>query len=62
MVKLWRTTLTEREGALHDLAAVKLKKNLNSHMEDGYNGSYFPEHCHAFRAWLKINQIAPVSK
>jgi len=58
MVKLWRETLTDKEKDLHDLASVKLKKTLNAHMEDGDQGSYFPERCHAFRAWLKTRQNA----
>lgn len=49
----WRASLTEKERALHDLAAVKLKKNLNCGDADGDSGSYFPERCHAFRTWLK---------
>ena len=58
LVKEWRTTLTEKERALHDLAAVKLKKTLNATAEDGDQGSYFPEYSHAFRQWLKTKQDA----
>jgi len=53
LVAKWRATLTEKEIQLHDLAAVKLKKELNPNADDGDNGSYFPEKCHAFRKWLK---------
>ncbi len=55
LVTKWRLTLTEKERQLHDLAAVKLKKELNV-VDDGDNGSYFPEKCHAFRKWLKVAQ------
>ena len=58
LIHEWRASLTEKERALHDLAAVKLKKNLNSDVEDGDQGSYFPEYCHAFRAWLKTKQAS----
>jgi hypothetical protein len=56
LLKLWRATLSEKERQLHDLAAVKLKKDLHSTASDGDNGSYFPEKCHAFRKWLKATQ------
>ena len=56
LVKEWRKTLTERERALHHLAAIKLKKNLNATAEDGDQGSYFPEYSHAFRKWLKTKE------
>ena len=49
----WRLSLTDRERALHDFAAVQLKKSLNPNPADGDNGSYFPEKCHAFKQWLK---------
>jgi hypothetical protein len=52
LLSAWRATLSEKEKALHDLAAVKLKKSLDF-SGDGDNGSYFPEKCHAFRKWLK---------
>ena len=58
LLKEWRSTLTERERTLHDLAAVKLKKTLNATAEDGDQGSYFPEYSHAFRAWLKTKEAA----
>jgi len=57
LVKAWRATLTEKEIQLHDLAAIKLKKELHGDAEDGDNGSYFPEKCHAFRKWLKSQSI-----
>jgi hypothetical protein len=55
LISKWRSTLSEKERALHDLAAVKLKKELHANVNDGDNGSYFPEKCHAFRKWLKDN-------
>jgi hypothetical protein len=59
LVAKWRLTLTEKEIQLHDLAAVKLKKDLHPQgdAEDGDSGSYFPEKCHAFRKWLKAQAI-----
>lgn len=57
LVTKWRLTLTEKERQLHDLAAVKLKKELHANTDDGDNGSYFPEKCHAFRKWLKAQSI-----
>ena len=57
LVAKWRATLTEKERQLHDLAAVKLKKELTPQGGTvGDNGSYFPEKCHAFRKWLKVAQ------
>ena len=56
LVAKWRDTLTDKERKLHDLAAVKLKKELHSDINDGDNGSYFPEKCHAFRKWVKDAQ------
>jgi hypothetical protein len=56
LVAKWRATLTDKERQLHDLAAVKLKKELHSDANDGDNGSYFPEKCHAFRKWFKMTQ------
>ena len=52
LLKEWRQTLTEKEQALHELAQVKLKKVLNVEVNDGDQGSYFPEKSHAFRGWL----------
>ena len=46
----WRATLTDKEKALHELAAIKLKAEQG---EEGDSGSYFPEKCRAFRSWLK---------
>jgi len=53
LVAKWRASLTEKERQLHDLAAVKLKKELHAETQDGDNGSYFAEKSHAFRKWLK---------
>ena len=53
LVAKWRATLSEKERALHDLAQIKLKKELHADAQDGDNGSYFPEKSHAFRKWLK---------
>ena len=53
LLRRWRESLTEKERALHELASVKLKKELNPNPGDGDNGSYFPEKCHAFKQWLK---------
>jgi hypothetical protein len=58
LVEEWHATLTEKERALHDLAAIKLKKVLNANAEDGDKGSYFPEYSHAFRAWLKTKETS----
>ncbi len=54
LIEQWRTTLTEKERQLHDLAAVKLKKTLKPKdmPEDIDNGSYYVEKCHAFQKWL----------
>jgi hypothetical protein len=52
LVQLWRATLTDKERKLHDLAAIKLKKELNI-PGDNDNGSYFPDRCHAFIKWRK---------
>ena len=49
----WRATLTDKEKALHELAAIKLKAEQG---EEGDSGSYFPEKCRAFRAWLKVKE------
>jgi len=56
LLKEWQSTLTPRERALHDLAAVALKKNLVTDSNDKDNGSYFPEKSHAFRAWMKTKR------
>lgn len=53
LVDQWRSTLSDRERALHDMAAVKLKKVINSSANDHDQGSYFPERSKAFQAWLK---------
>jgi hypothetical protein len=55
LVAKWRATLSEKERALHDLAKIKLKKELHADADDGDSGSYFVEKCHAFRKWLKEN-------
>lgn len=52
LVEVWRATLTDKERKLHDLAAIKLKKELNL-PNDGDNGSYFADRCHAFMKWKK---------
>ena len=54
LLKQWRSSLTEKEKQLHELAAVKLKKELNL-PKDNDSGSYFPERCHAFLKWRKQN-------
>ena len=58
LIKEWRESLTDRERALHDLAAVKLKKTLNANVKDSDQGSYFPEYSHAFRKWLKAKEAS----
>jgi hypothetical protein len=58
LLRRWRESLTEKERALHELAAVKLKKELNPNPGDGDNGSYFPEKSHAFKQWLKAQAQA----
>ena len=59
LLEEWQASLTPKERELHELAAVKLKKVLvPSDMPaegDGDNGSYYPEKCHAFKAWKKAN-------
>ena len=57
LVDKWRASLTDKERALHDLAAVKLKKELHADVDDGDKGSYSPLTCHAFKKWLKANSI-----
>lgn len=54
MINTWKATLSEKERQLHELAAVKLKKNLvaKDMPEDKDNGSYYVEKCHAFKKWL----------
>ena len=56
LLKEWQATLTPKEKALHELAAVALKKNLRTDANDQDNGSYFPEKSHAFRAWMKAKR------
>jgi hypothetical protein len=61
LVALWRDTLSDKERQLHDLAAVMLKKSLKpadpiASKESLDNGSYYPDKCHAFRAWKKQQQ------
>jgi hypothetical protein len=53
-VEAWKATLTEKERQLHELAAVKLKKNIvvKDMHEDKDNGSYYVDTCHAFKKWL----------
>ena len=52
----WRASLTDKERQLHELAAVKLKKEL-SIPNDNDSGSYFAERCHAFLKWRKANGV-----
>jgi hypothetical protein len=52
LVAVWRATLTDKERKLHDLAAIKLKKELNI-PGDNDNGSYFADKCHAFIKWKR---------
>lgn len=61
LLQQWRLSLTDRERALHDFAAVQLKKSFNPNTADGDNGSYFPEKCHAFKQWLKGQAQPPKS-
>jgi hypothetical protein len=54
----WRASLTDKERQLHELAAVKLKKELVVNGgKDGDSGSYFAERCHAFLKWRKLNNL-----
>jgi len=58
-LSLWKATLTDKERKLHELAAVKLKKELNIE-GDNDNGSYFADKCHAFLKWSKAQvQVQP---
>jgi hypothetical protein len=52
----WRASLTDKERQLHELAAVKLKKELSA-PNDNDSGSYFAERCHAFLKWRKANGL-----
>ena len=52
-LKEWQATLTPKEKALHELAAVKLKAESN---QPGDSGSYYPEKCRAYLTWLKKSQ------
>jgi hypothetical protein len=56
LVAEWRATLTEKERKLHDLAAIKLKKELII-PDDGDNGSYYADKCHAFLKWKKAKNL-----
>jgi len=51
-LQAWRASLTDKERRLHELAAVELKKKIA--VDDDDNGSYYPEFCHAFKAWQKV--------
>jgi hypothetical protein len=57
-LEAWKASLSEKERKLHELASIMLKKSLitNDSKVDKDNGSYFPDKCHAFRAWLKGNK------
>jgi hypothetical protein len=57
LVAVWRSTLNEKERKLHDLAAIKLKKELNI-PGDKDNGSYFADKCHAFIKWRRAQAQA----
>jgi hypothetical protein len=62
LLKEWRSTLTEKEEALHHMAQIKLKKVLKVDGADDDQGSYFPEKSHAFRAWLKSKETTTTKK
>ncbi len=49
-IQAWRSQLSEKEKALHDLAAIKLKKEMII-KDDRDSGSYFPEYSRSFVAW-----------
>ncbi len=53
LVNEWYATLGPKEKALHILASTALKKTLVTSADDADNGSYFPDKCHAFKAWLR---------
>ena len=58
LVAEWQSSLSEKERELHELATKMLKKNLVpqdpiASKESLDNGSYYPDKCHAFRAWKK---------
>jgi hypothetical protein len=53
LVDQWFATLTPKERQLHELAAVMLKKSLQTDQADNDNGSYFADRCHAFKQWAK---------
>jgi len=58
LLKQWRASLSEKEKQLHELAAVKLKKEMVVNGgKDGDSGSYFPERCHSFLKWRKQNGV-----
>ena len=59
LLRQWRETLSEKEKQLHELAALKLKKVLvpKNSEKDTDSGSYFPEWCHAFLKWRKLNKL-----
>jgi hypothetical protein len=62
LVNQWYSTLTPKEKALHILASTALKKNLVTGADDADNGSYFPDKCHAFKAWLRSSSSSSSSK
>jgi hypothetical protein len=53
LVEQWRTSLTPREKALHELAAKMLKKTLETPEALNDSGSYYADRCHAFKKWAK---------
>ncbi len=56
LVDQWFATLTPKEQQLHQLAAVMLKKSLQTDQADNDNGSYFADRCHAFKRWVKTQK------
>jgi len=58
-LQAWRASLTDKERRLHKLAAVELKKKIA--VDDDDNGSYYPEFCHAFKAWQKAQASQSIS-
>lgn len=58
LVAQWQSSVSEKEKELHKLAAIMLKKNIIpqdpiASKDSLDNGSYYPDKCHAFRAWKK---------
>lgn len=55
-VKTWQSSLTPKERALHELAAVMLKKTLQTTEVVNDSGSYYADRCHAFKKWQQKQQ------